>query len=1232
VTDESNSNDTSLPLPALERIDKVCLQFEGAWKKGGKPCIEDYLGEAQGPERRELLRQLLLLDLDYRRQQADQPTEEEYRARFPDDGELVADVFREFSVRAASSPPPGTKVRYFGDYELLEELGHGGMGVVYKARQMSLNRIVAVKMIHPARLISQVAVRRLRAEAEVAASLQHPSIVAVHEVGEHEGQHYFAMDYVEGNSLAEIVRENPLPAKHAAEYVQRIAEAVHYAHQQGTLHRDLKPSNVLIDAHDQPQLTDFGLAKRLEGDSELTSTKEILGTPSYMSPEQAEGNHERIGAASDGYSLGAILYELLTGRPVFRGATPVDTLRLVIDTEPVSPCLLNPKVPRDLETIVLKCLEKHPHKRYGSADALADDLGRFLRREPIEARPINRMQRLWRWCRRKPVLAVVCTIALIATFATLIGLAVSVVSLGRLWRAERALRAASDRQAATFFFERSRARCRPEDPARGMLWLARSLQEAAKVDDPELETSVRLQLAAWSRDLPRLDSIGSCPAGATAHAILSPDGALLAIGVDDGPCETYLWNFANAETMPHRVPGLPLAFLPDGKTLLSTVIKDPEGVVSSGWRFTVVSFNSEPGWYPTDGSQFLQLNDIDSGQAMGPPFELTPPSWCVMSPDGKSVCIVTYDLDMMASRFDKPSFEALGPMAGYTTRLVEVGTWKALGSHSMEPAIPLGFAEDGRTLAMAKMAGANNVVFLVDVASGETIGTPVTIRRRHDQDLLFVFILHVHQKLCLSPDARTLAMLDGDDHGDWHWVVLADLHTGEMTEPQGRAPGWGKNVAFGPNGDTLAVASGDNVRLWDVRSWEPLVLPLPDNFIGLLGFVPSRSGLLTVQRNGGLNLLGVVNNSDLVEARSWRLGPTAAGLHHIRLATDRLHHAVFSPDTKTVLLSYGSHWMLYQRSTEKARPLCSASHLAESWAFSRDGKRLVRWFRDEGRVAVWDVAASTLMYTLAVDGIIAEAAFTPDPTRLVIARSGDEAQVWDTVTGTPAGPPSKFGHDAEAIAVSPDGTKFLAGGSDVGYGGDPRGPRRVGQLWDAATGEPLGRPLGYLEAINAVAFSRDGSTVLTSSEDKTVRFWDASTGEAVGPVLEHQGEVREASFSPNGRLVLTQSCYDFSDQDATEARLWDMRSGSPVGPPLRPKGHILDVAFSPEGKAVLAVTDNNVIFRWDIAPLQGTPEQILLWTQVMTGMELDSLGRVQVLDAPTWLQRRKRLEQLGGPP
>jgi predicted Ser/Thr protein kinase len=343
-----------------------------------------------------------------------------------DTGDGVGVGFDDTAVKHTSGtsssdrPAPIITVRYFGDYELLEEIARGGMGVVYKGRQVSLNRTVAIKMILSGELASPDDIERFHNEAQAAANLKHPNIVAIHEVGRHEGRYYFSMDYVEGQSLAELIQAGPLPARKAAEYVRTIAEAVHFAHQRGTLHRDLKPANVLVGTDDQPQITDFGLAKRVAGDSGLTATGAVLGTPSYMSPEQASGRQADVGPQSDVYSLGSILYELLTGRPPFCAASAVATLRQVTDNPPTAPHKLKHDVPRDLETICLKCLEKSPHVRYHSARELAEELGRFLNHEPIHARPASAVRKVDTWVRRRPwaitaaaslvVLALVCVV------------------------------------------------------------------------------------------------------------------------------------------------------------------------------------------------------------------------------------------------------------------------------------------------------------------------------------------------------------------------------------------------------------------------------------------------------------------------------------------------------------------------------------------------------------------------------------------------------------------------------------------------------------------------------------------------------------------------------------------------------------------------------------------------------------------------------------------------------
>ncbi len=301
-----------------------------------------------------------------------------------------------------------------GDYELLEEIGRGGQGVVFRARQKSLNRTVALKIIGLGQWASKAHIRRFRLEAEAAASLDHPCIVPIYEVDEGDGSCYFSMKLIEGGQLDEVVKRTPMPVRQAAELIAKVARTVHYAHEHGILHRDIKPGNILLDTKGEPHLTDFGLARLLESESTVTRTLEVLGTPSYMAPEQAAGNNTKLTNATDVYGLGAVLYQLLTGHPPFAGGTTYETIKLVLETEPRQPRLCNPKVDRDLSTICLKCLEKDPHRRYPSALALAEDLEHWLRHEPIRARHSSVFTRGKKWVLRNRTTAAFIAVVVIA--------------------------------------------------------------------------------------------------------------------------------------------------------------------------------------------------------------------------------------------------------------------------------------------------------------------------------------------------------------------------------------------------------------------------------------------------------------------------------------------------------------------------------------------------------------------------------------------------------------------------------------------------------------------------------------------------------------------------------------------------------------------------------------------------------------------------------------------------
>jgi tetratricopeptide (TPR) repeat protein len=474
MTEPSSLPEALLPESALRRVDEVCARFENSWRIGQRPCLEEFLAGTHGPERQELLRELLRLDRHYRRSLGELVAAHEYEARFPNDVSLIQAILAEGMtvgptrataeesgnlVRAdypslpphphGSGPVTGPwEARGAADlgellfpivpgYEVLAELGRGGMGVVYQARHTALKRLVALKMIRAGDYASTEELVRFQREAEAVARLRHPNIVQIYEVGEVRGSPFLSLEFVEGGSLARHLGGTPQSPRLAAGLIATLARTIHAAHQSGVVHRDLKPANVLLGCKPaatptaagsnevtdltfeafEPKISDFGLAKHLDADSNQTQSGAIVGTPSYMAPEQAQGRGKEVGPAADVYALAAILYELLTGRPPFKGTTVRDTLDQVCTREPVPPTQLQPKVPLDLETICLKGLRKDARQRYVTAQDLADDLQRWLAGRPVLARPVPAWERAWKWARRRPALAGLAAAILVALLA-----------------------------------------------------------------------------------------------------------------------------------------------------------------------------------------------------------------------------------------------------------------------------------------------------------------------------------------------------------------------------------------------------------------------------------------------------------------------------------------------------------------------------------------------------------------------------------------------------------------------------------------------------------------------------------------------------------------------------------------------------------------------------------------------------------------------------------------------
>ncbi|MFO0865714.1 MAG: serine/threonine-protein kinase [Gemmataceae bacterium] len=593
--------------------EKRCRQFDQAWAAGTAPKIEDYLPPPGDPHRLGTLEEIVCSDIEFqwkarsrsqsveprlvadycrqfpdlaasarrfrlvkhefavRHRHGDRPTAESYRLAHPDLAIDFDTLFRSTKPAASTGHPAS-----IGPYRILGFLGTGGMGVVYEGEDAKLKRHVALKVMKafgsgprtgPAKKTSSEWDRFL-AEAESLARLQHPNVVQIFEVGEADGMPYFTLELMTGGNLRDQCKGTPLECDAAARMTETLARAVGYLHAHGVVHRDLKPANVLLASDGTPKITDFGLAKILEDQQGQTQTGDILGTPSYMSPEQAAGLVASVGPVSDIYALGAILYELLTGTAPFRGATPVETVRLVLDVEPAPPSRLRPGLPRDLETICLKCLEKDPRRRYANAESLADDLGRFQRREPIMARPVGATERAWKWARRKPAWASLIALAVIATAVVVGGgWAVNLRLSSLLHQVE--VKANDHRLGLVRMHTDSGNRKAEGGDGFGALTSHAESLRFSKSNDGTADLQ-RRRMAMLLRNSPRLAQLWTF-AGPIRHVAFHSDGKRLAIACGDGAARIFDIESGKALVPEMRHEGYVshVAFSKDGKRLLT---------------------------------------------------------------------------------------------------------------------------------------------------------------------------------------------------------------------------------------------------------------------------------------------------------------------------------------------------------------------------------------------------------------------------------------------------------------------------------------------------------------------------------------------------------------------------------------------------------------------------------------------------------------------------------------
>ncbi len=991
------------------------------------------------------------------------------------------------------APENGAQITYFGDYKIEGEIARGAMGIVYRAEQTSLKRTVALKMIRGAVLAGDEDVARFHVEAEAAASLDHPNIVPIYEIGEHEGQQYFSMKLIEGGTLTDRMEELRRDPRAAVKLMATVARAIHAAHQRSILHRDIKPRNILIDEEGEPHVTDFGLAKQLESNSSMTVSGQIMGTPFYMPPEQAQGGARELTTEADIYSLGAVLYHVLTGELPHKGDSLMDTLKLVVEKEPKAPMAVDSSIDRDLETIVLKCLDKDPAKRYPSANELADDLDRWLRGEPIAARPITTPRRAIKWAKRKPVHAIAWGLAAVVLLTLGIGGPLVAIKQARL-------RKDADEQTSVATNAQAETQLKVEEMRRALYFSEMNFASLTTEDSQGVKL-IRDLTKKWIPEKGEVDLRGW-----EWHYL-------------DGLYRYDLFSFEG-----HQAKVTAVEFSPDGSRAASLdslgtlcLWSSADGSELHSWE-GAAHVESSLAWNPSGGE--LALFDpkgnlvrlhIESGEVkMKAPYPSAAYRWFVWSPDGKRFAI--------ARRTDKHLL-IVDAKTGELEQSIDTG-FDSFGGIFWNP--------DGTEIAASHYGGSLKIW---RVESGLPASNPRILPKRTLRNFSWSMDGKYLAGETNGEPPMSLGVLDAvtleevgrfSGHFDWVTATLWSEDSQKVISTS-----WDRTVRIwnlgdpapqlvipcsehpagissNPRGPQIAITEGRRVRIVNENAVTPPSLnlkPLGTYRILDLRWSPDGARVLVAGADGSVHLWSPDADSRGTEfqnpigTRTWSACWSPDGS---RLATATREIVIWNAADRTEVIRFGQR---------------QGNTVSLDW--SPDGVRLAS-LSDDGTVRVWNAESGAELHAVTLKGVgltfQCDVRWNPDPgTRQLAVANGGHVVILDSKSLSPIRKlESRETSTIIALSWSPDGSRIAVG-------------RKAGpvEIFDSRSGKLIRSLLGHEGGTLGLTWGPEGKRLASAGADRFIRVWDSQSGLLVLTIRASDYAVEHLDWSPDGRRLVS---------------------------------------------------------------------------------------------------------------